>query len=177
MTASADHAYSAWLEGELRSDQAGETGAVWIYRGVLATRPKPGLREFCLRHLATEERHLEKMNTLLAPKFRSALLPIWRVAGFLTGFLPGCLNDRAVYLTVSAVETFVQRHYQQQIDHPELLGYPDIKAILLACMNDEIEHKDEATELSGSMNGKLAEGWCALVGSGSNIAVDLARRY
>ncbi|MFT4852782.1 MAG: hypothetical protein ACI9YR_001165 [Bacteroidia bacterium] len=28
---------SNWLRGELRSDQAGETCAVWIYRGVLAT--------------------------------------------------------------------------------------------------------------------------------------------
>jgi demethoxyubiquinone hydroxylase (CLK1/Coq7/Cat5 family) len=26
----------AWLVADLRSDQAGETGAVWIYRGVLA---------------------------------------------------------------------------------------------------------------------------------------------
>lgn len=177
MTASFDHRYCTWLEGELRSDHAGETGAVWIYRGVLAANPKHELRQFCLRHLATEERHLEKMNMLLAPNFRSALLPLWRVAGFLTGFLPGCLNDRAVYLTVSAVETFVQRHYQQQIEHPELLGYPDIKAILVACMNDEIEHKDEAAELSKSPNGKLAESWCALVGSGSSIAVNLARRY
>ncbi|MBT5725979.1 MAG: hypothetical protein HOI74_18290, partial [Gammaproteobacteria bacterium] len=67
MTTMADHGYSSWLEQELRSDQAGETGAVWIYKGILATQPKPALRAFCRRHLETELRHLEQMNNLLAP--------------------------------------------------------------------------------------------------------------
>ena len=51
---------SDWLEGELRSDHAGETGAVWIYKGVLAARPQQSLRQFCERHLQTEEQHLLK---------------------------------------------------------------------------------------------------------------------
>ena len=75
-------ALSTWLEAELRSDQAGETGAVWIYRGVLATRPDPALRQFCLQHLATEQQHLAEMNALLPKQARSVLLPIWRLAGF-----------------------------------------------------------------------------------------------
>ena len=86
MSVKADCSYSLWLERELRSDHAGETGAVWIYRGVIAARPELILRQFCLRHLETEKRHLEKMNMLLEPKSRSALLPLWRAAGFLTGF-------------------------------------------------------------------------------------------
>ena len=44
-------------------------------------------------------------------------------------------------------------------------------------MDDEIEHKHEATELAGPHRGKLLQGWCALVGAGSSIAVDLARRF
>ena len=169
-------ALSTWLEAELRSDQAGETGAVWIYRGVLATRPDPALRQFCLQHLATEEQHLAEMNALLPKQARSVLLPIWRVAGFLTGFLPACFGERSVYLTVAAVETFVQAHYQQQIVHAELNQYPDIKKKLVAFMQDEIEHKDEATNLAGEPAGIVAERWCDLVGAGSEIAVKLARR-
>jgi ubiquinone biosynthesis monooxygenase Coq7 len=177
MSLKPDYSYSLWLERELRSDHAGETGAVWIYRGVLATRPTATLRQFCLRHLETEKRHLEKMNTLLEPKARSVLLSVWRAAGFLTGFFSGCLGQRAVYQTIAAVETFVQKHYQQQIDHAELKGYPDIRTILQACMDDEIEHKDEAIELAGAHRGKLLQGWCSLVGAGSSVAVDLARRF
>jgi ubiquinone biosynthesis monooxygenase Coq7 len=167
---------SDWLRGELRSDQAGETGAVWIYRGVLATRPRPALRQFCRQHLATEQQHLAEMNALLPPQARSVLLPIWRIAGFLTGFLPACLGERPVYLTVAAVETFVQAHYQQQIVHAELQRYPDIKETLVALMQDEIEHKNEATNLAGAPPGRLAARWCNLVGAGSEIAVKLARR-
>ena len=167
---------STWLEAELRSDHAGETGAVWIYRGVLATRPSLSLRQFCLQHLATEQQHLAEMNALLPIQDRSMLLPIWRIAGFLIGFLPGCIGARAVYLTIAAVETFVQGHYQQQILHAELHQYPDLKEKLVAFMQDEIEHKDEATSLSGGPPGFVAKRWCALVGAGSEIAVKLARR-
>ena len=177
MSLKADCSYSLWLERELRSDHAGETGAVWIYRGVLSTKPVLTLSQFCLRHLETEKRHLETMNTLLEPKARSALLPLWRAAGFLTGFLAGCLGQRAVYLTIAAVETFVQEHYQQQIEHAEMQDYPDIVTTLQACMSDEIEHKHEAMELAGSHRGKLLQGWSALVKAGSSIAVDLARRF
>jgi|SaaInlStandDraft_6_1057023.scaffolds.fasta_scaffold42431_3 3-demethoxyubiquinol 3-hydroxylase len=177
MTTMADHGYSSWLEQELRSDQAGETGAVWIYKGILATQPKPALRAFCRRHLETELRHLEQMNNLLAPAQRSALLPLWRVAGFLTGFLPGCVSEQAVYLTIAAVETFVQEHYLQQIEHPALKEYPDLRCVLENCMKDEIDHKEEASALTGASHGKLAACWSALVGAGSLIAVDFARRF
>ncbi|MEJ6593144.1 MAG: demethoxyubiquinone hydroxylase family protein [SAR86 cluster bacterium] len=165
-----------WLEAELRSDQAGETGAVWIYRGVLATQPGPALRQFCLRHLATEQRHLAEINALLPPQGRSLLLPIWRIAGFLTGFLPACVSERSVYLTVAAVETFVQAHYQQQIVHAEMRQFPNVKEKLAAFMRDEIDHKDEAANLAGGLPGAAAKRWCYLVGAGSKIAVRLARR-
>jgi len=177
MSVKVDRSYSLWLERELRSDHAGETGAVWIYRGILSTKPELTLSQFCLRHLDTEKQHLEKINTLLEPKARSALLPLWRAAGFLTGFLSACLGQRAVYLTIAAVEIFVQEHYQQQIEHAEMQDYPEIGTILQACMDDEIEHKNEAMQLAGPHRGKLLQGWCALVEAGSSIAVDLARRF
>ena len=81
-----------------------------------------------------------------------------------------------MYLTVAAVETFVQAHYQQQIVRAELNQYPDIKKKLVAFMQDEIEHKDEATNLAGEPAGSVAARWCELVGAGSEIAVKLARR-
>lgn len=48
-----------WV-GDLRSDHAGELGAVWIYRGVLAVSTNSGVREFASRHRVTEQSHLEK---------------------------------------------------------------------------------------------------------------------
>ena len=169
------------LVGDLRSDHAGELGAVWIYRGLLATSRDAGVREFARRHAATEQTHLDKISALLPWPQRSRLLPAWRVAGFLTGALPGLFGPRAVYATIAAVETFVDQHYQHQID--KLTNRPEHAALLellLQCQHDECEHRDEATALEGALHSKpkgiLIRVWCALVGKGSAAAVALARR-
>ena len=169
------------LVGDLRSDHAGELGAVWIYRGLLATSRDAGVREFARRHATTEQTHLDKISALLPWPQRSRLLPAWRVAGFLTGALPGLIGPRAVYATIAAVETFVDQHYQHQID--KLQSRPEhaaLLALLLQCQHDECEHRDEALALQGTPKSKppgpLLQAWCALVGGGSAAAVALARR-
>lgn len=84
----------AGLVADLRSDQAGETGAVWIYRGVLAVSRDPALRAFAQRHLATERRHLGLIEACLPAADHSRLLPLWRLAGWLTGALPALARPR-----------------------------------------------------------------------------------
>lgn len=164
------------MVGDLRSDQAGETGAVWIYRGLLALSRDTGVREFARRHLATEQSHLDKINAVLPWPQRSRLLPAWRVAGFLTGALPAVFGPRAVYATIAAVETYVDKHYQHQIDklqnRPE---HEELLALLLHCQLEECEHRDEALAMRSKPPGWLLRSWCALVGSGSAAAVGLAR--
>ena len=176
----------ASLVAELRSDHAGETGAVWIYRGVLATSRNGALRAFAQAHLATEQEHLRLIAALLPWPQRSRLLPLWRVAGFLTGALPALAGPRAVYATIAAVETFVDTHYQQQIDQIDALPEAErasaapLRALLARCQADECHHRDEATGLGmalrGAPPGWLTRTWCALVGRGSAAAVVLARR-
>ena len=165
------------LAGDLRSDQAGETGAVWIYRGLLAVSRDAGVREFAQRHLVTEQSHLDKINAVLPWPQRSRLLPGWRVAGFATGALPALFGPRAVYATIAAVETFVDKHYQHQIDalqnQPE---HADLLALLRECQQDECEHRDEALAQQTQPPGWMLRTWCKLVGSGSSAAVELARR-
>jgi 3-demethoxyubiquinol 3-hydroxylase len=180
----------AAMTAELRSDHAGETGAVWIYRGILAVtwlvssvvRRDPSLRAFAQRHLATEQEHLRLITPLLRWPQRSRLLVPWRLAGFLTGALPALAGPRAVYATIAAVETFVDRHYQQQLErldalpHEQRAAAQPLRALLARCQADECEHRDEATSLQGAPAGTLLRGWCAVVGVGSSVAVALARR-
>ncbi len=90
------------LIADLRSDHAGETGAIMIYRAILAVARDPELRAFASAHMETEARHLELLEELLPPRQRSRLLPIWRVAGFLTGFFPALFGPRAVFATIDA---------------------------------------------------------------------------
>ena len=161
---------------ELRSDHAGETGAVWIYRGIALVTRDADLKAFALRHGATEQDHLKRVCEVLPWARRSWLLPAWRVAGFFTGALPALVGPRAVHATIAAVETFVDHHYQQQIDRIEgRTGVEALRALLVDCQADEVSHRDEAMALQTHPPGALLRAWCALVGSGSAMAVKLAR--
>ena len=171
---------SEYLRRELRSDHAGETGAVFIYRGITAVarwRGDDELLTFAQQHGDTETEHLRQIEDWLPPSQRSRLLGPWRVAGWLTGALPALAGRRAVYGTIAAVETFVDRHYQQQIDHlQQEAGPTGLLPLLLSCQADEQHHRDEAAALAGASRPWALRLWCALVAWGSASAVVVARR-
>ena len=167
----------AWVFADLRTDHAGEVGAVCIYQGVLRFARDPALRAFAEHHLLTEQKHLRLISAWLPSSQHSRLLPLWRLAGFLTGAIPALFGPRAVYATVEAVETFVDHHYEEQIlalaSQTEL---NDLRQTLLDCQADEIAHRDEAAAALGSVqSGWLLRAWCAMVGAGSKAAVSLIR--
>ena len=179
-------ALPAWLVADLRTDHAGETGAVMIYRGILATSRDAAVRAFAQQHLATEAQHLATLEPLLAPQHRSRLLPLWRVAGWLTGALPACVGPRAVYATVEAVETFVDHHYTEQIDAIDRFDpgrtQPPVQTLrthLQAFRADELEHRDDAAARLGGRTGPASAVlrlWTWAVGAGSRAAVKVCRR-
>jgi len=170
-------AIPADLIGEMRSDHAGETGAVWIYHGVLAFSRDARVRDFARRHRDTERHHLQRIAEVLPWPRHSWLLVPWRAAGFATGALPAIFGPRAVYATIAAVETFVNHHYQQQID--TLAGRAEhaaLRDMLIECQAEECEHRDESIEQQGKAAAGLLSLWCKLVGWGSAMAVHIARR-
>ncbi len=174
----ADEALPPWLIGELRSDHAGETGAVAIYNGILAVTRDEDLIRFSARHRETEQGHLVALEQVLPREERSALLPVWRVAGWLTGALPALFGTRAVHVTIDAVETFVDEHYQAQIGALDRLGkHAEIRALLEHCRLDEVEHRDEARHLHAGSLGIAARVWTRMVNAGSAGAVALAKRF
>lgn len=165
------------LMGDLRSDHAGETGAVMIYLGILAGARSARIREFAQAHLISERRHLAQFDALLPASQRSALLPLWRVAGWLTGFLPALLGERAVYATIDAVESFVDQHYEAQLRKLPAHGPGGVlRSLLTACQADELHHRDEARAASTAPARPLMRLWRWLVGAGSAVAVSAARR-
>ena len=171
------HALPAEVVADLRTDHAGETGAVCIYQGVLRFAREPALRAFAQRHLETEQAHLQQIEAWLPGKQQSRLLPLWRLAGWLTGALPALLGPRAVYATIEAVETFVDQHYEDQIRR--LAKRPDLGSLrqtLLECQGDEVAHRDEAAAARGAGEpGSALRAWCWLVDAGSRGAVAVCR--
>lgn len=168
----------AWVFAHLRTDHAGEVGAVCIYQGVLQFARDPELRAFAEHHLATEQNHLRLISSWLPAAQYSRLLPIWRLAGFLTGALPALFGPKAVYATIEAVETFVNYHYEEQIlALARQIELRNLRQTLLDCQADEVAHRDEAAAASQglSQSGWMLRAWCAMVGAGSKAAVTLIR--
>ena len=141
--------FPAWLRTEMRTNHAGEYGAVLIYGGALraaALRQKMGLetdngrmREFAERHRAHEQAHLDIMMTLVPESNRSRLLPVWSVAAQSLGFFPALVGPRCLYWTVASVETFVEQHYDAQIARLRREGaLPDVAALLERLCAEEV---------------------------------------
>ena len=168
----------SWVFADLRTDHAGEVGAVCIYQGLLQFSRDPELRAFAEHHLATEQNHLRLISGWLPAAQYSRLLPLWRLAGFLTGALPALFGPKAVYATIEAVETFVNHHYEEQIlALSRQIEFRNLRQTLLDCQADEVAHRDEAAAASRSLSqsGWVLRAWCAMVGAGSKAAVTLIR--
>jgi 3-demethoxyubiquinol 3-hydroxylase len=157
-----------------------------IYRGILATTRSDAVRHFAQEHLGTEAAHLATIEPMLEPRHRSSLLPLWRVAGWLTGALPALAGPRAVYATIEAVETFVDLHYTEQIDAIDRLdpareqaALQAVRAQLHSFRADEIDHRNDAAARfapSAAPASPVLRVWIRAVDAGSRIAVKICRR-
>ena len=163
------------LAGEMRSNHAGETGAVWIYRGVLAVSRNTEIRSFAAHHLATEQLHLRFFDDWLSAPQKSVLLPLWRLSGFVLGAVSAIGGRHWVYASIEAVETFVVKHYESQYGALEAYGDETLIAAIHRFCNDEADHRDEAGG-EAQARSSLLKAWCWVVGFGSEQAVKIARK-
>ena len=168
-------ALPAHLSGEMRSNHAGETGAVWIYKGVLAISRDAEIRAFAEHHLVTEETHLGFFEDWLTSRQKSLLLPLWRVSGFVLGAVSAIGGRNWVYGSIEAVETFVVKHYEAQYPSLEAYGDVSLTAAIHQFCKDEADHRDEAGGEARAQS-RLLQVWCWVVGFGSEQAVKIARR-
>ena len=171
-----------WMICELRSDHAGETGAVAIYDGILAVAKDPQLRKFAEAHRAGELRHLAFFEAWLPSHAKTRLAPLWKAAGFTLGALPALIGPRAVYLTIDAVETFVEQHYQHQLDHLDRSPDPALRPLrerIAEFQADEVEHRHDAARRRVKTDarwGWFIRTWTGVVAFGSAAGVVVARR-
>lgn len=130
----------------IRVDQAGEYGAKRIYAGQLAVMGDrhPYAGEIA-RMAAQEDRHLQAFDALMnRRRVRPTLLhPFWHVAGYALGAATALMGPRAAMACTAAVETEIDRHYQQQRD--ALQGQdPELEALIEDFQAEEVEHRDSA---------------------------------
>jgi len=164
-------------ESMIRVDQAGEYGATRIYAGQLAV-----LRRNCpeakliARMAAQEERHLKRFNDLVAQRRGrpTVLQPFWNVAGFALGAATALMSEKAVLACTDAVETEIDRHYQEQLD---ALGNadPELAADIAEFRAEELEHRDTARE-AGAAEAVGYPILTAAIRAGCRVAIGLSKR-
>jgi len=184
-----------WLDRELSSNLAGETGAVSIYQGALKAlsfrnnkdRDTSAL-EFCKEHMRNETNHLKLFERIVGDdkNKHTRLLPMWRLAGWMLGFVPTAVGGRrALYVTVQAVESFVEEHFQEQIIPLKDKGSaPELVKVLEYCCQEEVHHRQDAARRllqDGDSVESLSkvwwvQPWSIIVQRGSSIAAEVARR-
>jgi len=100
----------------IRVNQAGEHGAVQIYKGQLFVLKNTPLKDTLETMLGHEKAHLEKFNALIVQhKVRPTILsPLWHVGGFLLGAVTAALGEKAALACTVAVEEVIDEHYQEQ---------------------------------------------------------------
>ena len=161
----------------LRVDQAGEYGATRIYAGQLAVlRPNCPEAKLIARMAAQEDRHLKRFNHLMAERRGrpTVLQPFWNVAGFALGAATALMSEKAALACTDAVETEIDRHYQQQLDD---LGDddPELAADIAEFRAEELEHRDTARE-AGAAEAIGYPVLTAAIRAGCRVAIGLSKR-
>jgi len=161
----------------IRVDQAGEYGATRIYAGQLAVlRPNSPAAKLISRMAMQEQRHLKRFDQLVAERRvrPTALQPLWNGAGFALGAATALISPQAAMACTDAVETEIDRHYQQQLD--ELGGAdPELSADIAEFQAEELEHRDTAR----SAGAESALGYPLLTGAiraACRVAIALSKR-
>tara|TARA_Y100000766_G_scaffold202316_1_gene174367 strand:+ start:846 stop:1367 length:522 start_codon:yes stop_codon:yes gene_type:complete len=159
-----------------RTNHAGETGAVYIYKAILLVSKDKDVVDFSKKHLKTESDHLSIIEEILEEGDRSKLIFLWKIAGFLTGFIPSFLGKNFIFATIFYVESFVEKHYQDQIDmidkNKEFL---ELKNLIKKLQEDEVSHKNEAFFEATNFN-KFQKTWGKFIEYGSSIAVSISKK-
>jgi len=161
----------------IRVDQAGEFGATRIYAGQLAVL---GDRSAVARQIAgmaiQEERHRAFFDAMIARRgVRPTILqPLWDKAGFALGALTAAISPAAAMACTVAVETEIDKHYEDQVT--ELRGAdPELNAAILDFQAEEVEHRETAL----AAGAEQAVGYpilSAAIRLGCRVAIATAKR-
>lgn len=165
------------VESMIRVDQAGEYGATRIYAGQLAIlRPSSPAAKLVSRMAMQEQRHLERFNELMAKRQvrPTALQPLWDVAGFALGAGTALISPEAAMACTDAVETEIDRHYQQQLDD---LGEddPELSGDIARFREEELEHRDTARE-AGAQSAPAYPVLTGAIRAACRVAIALSKR-
>ena len=160
----------------IRVDQAGEFGAVRIYEGQLAVLGRSPSAPVIRRMAEQERAHLAAFDRLVAERRvrPTALMPLWRAAGFALGAGTALLGERAAMACTVAVEEVIDEHYAGQIEQLSD-DEPELKRAFEGFRADELEHRETGLK-HGAREAPAFDALTSLVKAGSRLAIWLSER-
>lgn len=168
----------------LRVDHAGEVGAVSIYAGqrwALAGGGCDAATEASLAHMQAQEvAHEAALAELLRSRRArpSALLPLWRAAGWALGVATATLGPQAAMACTVAVETSIGGHYNSQLRTLLSRGLRESDAELADVFrrhrDEELQHLETANA-AGAARAPASEALSAVIQTGCSVAITIAK--
>jgi ubiquinone biosynthesis monooxygenase Coq7 len=160
----------------IRVDHAGEYGAAQIYAGQLAVLGGTA-HAAELRHMqAQEQAHLDRFSDLIHRRRvrPTALLPVWRVAGFALGAVTAALGPRTAMACTVAIEETIDAHYAAQ---ETALGEddPELKDTIARFRAEELAHRDIALA-NGAEKAPAYRLLTALIKTGCKAAIRISEK-
>ena len=133
------HALPKWLIQEMRTNHAGEYGAVQIYNGAfyglkihaqinpfIDDHPIDKALSFVEKHKKAEQLHLIGIEALISNKRdKTSLIPLWHVSGFLLGFLPSIVGPRGYFYNL------YQYYISLYLNFFFIIIFPPLKSLIL----------------------------------------------
>lgn len=162
----------------IRVNQAGEYGAARIYAGQLAVMGDNAPDSGAIRHMADQEQvHLDAFDKMIAERGvrPTVLQPFWKVAGYALGATTAAMGPKAAMACTAAVETEIDRHYQEQLDALETENDPELSNMIARFREEELEHKETAL----AAGAREAPGYpvlSAAIRLGCRVAIGLSKR-
>ena len=103
------------------------------------------------------------------------LQPFWKVAGYALGAGTAALGPRAAMACTAAVETEIDRHYQEQLEQLESEDEPELAGMIADFRAEELEHKETAIA-SGAEETPGYPVLSAAIRLGCRVAIGVAKR-
>ncbi|MAI02337.1 MAG: demethoxyubiquinone hydroxylase family protein [Rickettsiales bacterium] len=103
----------------IRVNQAGELGAIQIYKGQLAVLKNKKISSELKEMLKKELKHYNTFNKLLFDyNVRpTALSPIWKIGAFSLGVITAAIGKKSTMACTEAVEEVIIDHYEKQASY------------------------------------------------------------
>ena len=144
----------------IRVNQAGELGAIQIYKGQLAVLKNKPIAGDLKDILRKEKKHYDKFNELLnSYEVRPTIFsPVWKTGAFGLGVLTAILGKKATHACTEAVEEVIIDHYQKQTQYLKGKDNNLAKITKKFCEEEHLEFASEHDTGSDLFHSALKKG-------------------